>query len=246
MKKHILIFFHMKNPLRISVFSFFLLFPVALNAQVLITILLGDALNTDKIEFGLVGGLNRSYINTISDANGLNNFDLGFYFHFLLKNNSYLSTGVLVKSNAGATGMPTYSMDNANFDAIFQDGTLTKKISCFYVPILFHQRFNNNRWYIEAGPQLGLIHKPTDIFETSTLGGDSKFTLEVKDAYKSIDAGLLGGVGYKFKKEIKSMAVGINYYYGLVDVSTNPDIKIKNSAIYFYMKIPIGVGKTKE
>jgi hypothetical protein len=142
----------MKNMVRISVFSFFLLFPVAINAQVLITILLRDALNTDKIEFGLIGGLSRSYINTISDANGLNNFDLGFYFHILMKNNSYLSTGVLVKSNVGATGMPTYSMDNANFDAIFQDGTLTKKISCFYVPMLFHQRFNNNRWYIETGP----------------------------------------------------------------------------------------------
>jgi hypothetical protein len=236
----------MKNLFRISVYSFLLLFPVSINAQVLITILLGDALNTDKIEFGLVGGLNRSFINTISESEGMNNFNLGFYFHILMKNNSYLSTGVLVKSNAGATGMPTYSLDNEDFDAVYQDGTLTKKISCFYVPILFHQRFNNNRWYIEAGPQLGLIHKPTDIFETSTQGGDAKFTLEVKDAYKSIDAGLLGGVGYKFKKEIKSMAVGINYYYGLVDVSTNPDLKIKNSAIYFYMKIPIGTAPKKE
>ncbi len=235
----------MKNLIRIAVFSVLLLFPAVLNAQVLITILLGDALNTEKIEFGLVGGLNRSYINTITDAKGINNFDLGFYFHILMKKNSYLSTGVLVKSNVGATGMPTYSMGDENFDAIYQDGTLTKKIPCFYVPILFHQRFNN-RWYVEAGPQLGLIHKPVDIFEASKLGGDLKFTLGVKDEYKHIDAGLLGGVGYKFKKEIKSMAVGINYYYGLVDVSNNPDLKIKNSAIYFYMKIPIGVGKKEE
>ncbi len=235
----------MKKLIRIIVLSVFLTLPAALNGQVLITILLGDALNTDKIEFGLIGGMNRSYINTISDANGMNNFNLGFYFHILMKNNSYLSTGVFVKSNAGATGMATYSLDDDNFDAIFLDGTLTKKIPSFYVPILFHQRFNN-RWYIEAGPQLGLIHKPVDIFETSTLGGEAKFTLEVKDAYKHVDAGLMGGVGYKFKKEIKSMAVGINYYYGLVDVSTNPDVKIKNSAIYFYMKIPIGVGKSNE
>ena len=235
----------MKNLFRISVLSFFLLFPVTLNAQVLITILLGDALNTDKIEFGLIGGLNRSYINTISDANGLNNFDLGFYFHFLIKNSSYFSTGVLVKSNVGATGMPVYSLDDPDFDAVFEGGTLTKKIPVFYVPILFHQRFNN-RWYIEAGPQLGLIHQCVDIFEVSKLDGDVKFTLSVKDQYKHIDAGLLGGVGYKFKKQVKSMAVGINYYYGLVDVSTNPDLKIKNSAIYFYMKIPIGVGKTSE
>ena len=236
----------MKSLYKVIVLSFLMLLPASLNAQVLITILLGDALNTDKIEFGLIGGMNRSYINTISDAKGMNNFNLGFYFHILMKNNSYLSTGVFVKSNVGATGMATYSLSDENFDAVFQDGTLTKKIPSFYVPILFHQRLNNNRWYIEAGPQLGLIHKPVDIFDASTLGGDAKFTLEVKEQYKHIDAGILGGVGYKFKKQIKSMAVGINYYYGLVDVSANPDLKIKNSAIYFYMKIPIGVGKKEE
>jgi len=149
---------------------------------------------------------------------------------------------VLVKSNVGATGMPTYSLGDPSFDEIYQDGTLTKQINCFYVPILFHQRFNN-RWYIEAGPQLGLIHKPVDIFEATKLGGDLSFTLDVKDEYKHIDAGILGGIGYKFKKETKSMAVGINYYYGLVDVSTNQEQSIKNSALYFYIKLPIGIGK---
>jgi hypothetical protein len=99
---------------------------------------------------------------------------------------------------------------------------------------------------VEAGPQLGLIHKPVDIFEASPLGGDLKFILDVRDEYKHIDAGLLGAVGFKFKKEIKSMSAGINYYYVLVDVSNNPDQKIKNSAIYFYMKIPIGVQKKEE
>ena len=125
----------MKKITKIAIVSAFLLFPAVLNAQVLITILLGDALNTDKIEFGLVGGLNRSNIITISDSKAMNNFDLGFYFHILMKNNSYLSTGVLVKTNVGATGMPTYSMGDANFDTVFKDGTLTKKINCFSVPI---------------------------------------------------------------------------------------------------------------
>ena len=111
--------------------SFLMSLPVALNGQVLITLLFGKALNSEKIEFGLIGGLNRTYINTISDSKGMNNFDLGFYFHFLLKKSSYLSTGVLVKSNAGATGMPVYSMGDPNFDAIYLDGTLTKKIPCF-------------------------------------------------------------------------------------------------------------------
>ena len=122
---------------------------------------------------------------------------------------------------------------------------MTKKISCFYVPILFHQRFNN-RWYFEAGPQLGLRTKAVDIFEVSKLDGDLTYTRDVKDQYTRLDAGLLGGVGYKFKKEIKSMAVGINYYYGLVNVNKTPDVTMKNSSIYFYMKIPIGVAPKPE
>jgi hypothetical protein len=235
----------MKNLSRILALSLLMLLPSALSGQVLISLLFGKALNSPKIEFGLVGGLNRSYINTISESKGMNNFDLGFYFHILLKNNSYLSTGVLVKSNVGAQGMPVYATGDASFDSTYKDGTMTKKINCFYVPILFHQRFNN-RWYIEAGPQLGLIFKPQDIFEVSKLDGDLTYTSVVMDEYKRIDMGLLGGIGYKFKKEIKSMAIGINYYYGLVNVSKNPDYEIKNSAIYIYVKIPIGVGKSKE
>lgn len=235
----------MKTLSRIIVLGILLSFPALSNAQVLISLVFGKALNTDKIEFGLAGGMSRSYINSISGSDPLNSFDLGFYFHILMKNNSYLSTGVHVKSNVGAQGMPTYSLGDENLDATFKDGTLTKKIPSFYVPILFHQRFNN-RWYIEAGPQLGLNYKEVDIFEVKAADGDVKYTRSVIDEYKRIDAGLLGGVGYKFKKQIKSMAVGVNYYYGLVDVSNNPNYEIRNSAFYFYLKIPIGTGPKEE
>lgn len=229
----------MKNFRKIILLSLLIMFSATVNAQVLISILLGDALNTPKIEFGLEGGWSHSYINTIDGSDPINNFDLGFYFHFLMKNNSYLSTGVKVKSNVGASGMPVYSMDDPDFDAVYEGGTLTKKIPGFYVPILFHQRIKQ-KWYVEAGPQLGLLYKQLDIFEVEKLGGDLEFKLDVKDQYKHIDAGLTAGLGYKFSKVQKSTSIGVNYYYGLVDVSLNPDYKIKNSAFYFFIKIPIG------
>jgi hypothetical protein len=230
----------MKNLIKIGLLAIFLLSSLTPNAQVLISILLGDKLNTPKIEFGMVGGMNRSYLNTISGATGLNHFNLGFYFHINMKNNSYLSTGVTVKSNVGATGMPVYSIGDAGFDSTYKDGTLTKKISCFYLPVMYHYRFNN-RWYIEAGPQFGLRTKAVDIFETSAFDGDLSYTKDVKDQYTRLDAGLIAGAGFKFKKEIKSMAIGINYYYGLVNVSKTPDVTMKNSSLYFYIKIPIGI-----
>mgnify|MGYP004701132839 CR=1 FL=1 len=238
----------MKTLSRIVIVAFLMLFPAVMNAQVLISLVFGKALNTDKVEFGLAGGMSRSYINSIPESDPMNSFDLGFYFHILMKNSSYLSTGVHVKSNVGATGMPTYPLEGEGseyFNALYKDGTLTKKIPSFYVPILFHQRFNN-RWYLEAGPQLGLNYKETDVFTENVLDGDMTFNRNVVDEYKRIDAGLLGGIGYKLKKQIKSTAIGINYYYGLVDVSKNPSYEIRNSAIYFYVKIPIGVAPKEE
>ena len=232
----------MKKLYRIVLLSFILATPATVNAQVLISLLFGDALNTEKIEFGLIGGFNQSYIRTISEAERLNNFNIGFYFHILMKKSSYLSTGVLVKSNVGATGMPTYPIGNPDFDTVYHEGVLTKKIPAFYVPILFHQRFNQ-RWYIEFGPQLGLIHQPTDIFEEEDFGGDLTYTRKTRGEYQYIDFGFYGGLGYKLAKKTKSTSFGIGYYIGLVDVSKDAYPEIKNSSLYIFCKIPIGVGK---
>ena len=232
----------MKKIYRIVLLTIILSAPAALNAQVLISILFGDALNTEKIEFGLTGGLNRSWIRTIDDAEGMNNFNIGFYFHILMKESSYLSTGVLVKSNVGATGMPTYPIGDPEFDDVYDEGVLTKKIPAFYVPILFHQRFNN-RWYIEAGPQLGLIHQPTDIFKVDDYGGDLTYTRKTRGEYQYIDFGFYGAVGYKLMKKTKSTSLGIGYYIGLSDVAKDAYPDIKNSSFYLFCKIPIGVGK---
>lgn len=235
----------MKDLLKIAFVSIILLIPATGKSQVLITLLFGDALNTEKIEFGLLGGMNRSYILDIENSKAMNNFNLGFYFHIHMKKSSYLSTGVLVKSLVGAKGMEPYSVGDVDFDSVFQNSTLKKKINTFYVPILFHQRFNN-RMYIEAGPQLGLIFKPSDVFSVSEFGGDLTYTRKTKDEYTHLDAGLYGAVGYKFKQQTKSISAGIGYYYGLVDVSKNPDQVIKNSSIYFFVKIPIEPGKKAE
>lgn len=226
----------------------FVLLLVAVNSrsQVLISILFGDALNTEKIEFGLIGGLNQSYFLDVEDSKGLSNFNIGFYFHFLLKNNSYLSTGVLVKSNVGATGMPTYPIGDPEFDEVYADGTLTTKLNYFYVPILFQQRIYK-LVQLEGGFQVGLRNKSYDIFTLEdAYGGDLGYKRNVKDDYIHLDAGLMGGMGIKLNKVRKSMAIGLNYYYGLVNVSKIEGRKIKNSSLYLYVKIPIGIGKEPE
>jgi hypothetical protein len=211
-------------------------------SQVLISILFGDKLNSEKIEFGLKGGFNQSYFSEPSEAEGLNNFNLGFYFHVNLKENSYLSTGVLVKSTLGARGMSTYPIGDADFDNVFVDGELIKKVHYFHVPLMWQQRFNQ-RWYLEGGFQVGLRSKAEDIFELEeSFGGDLNYKNDTRDNYKRLDFGLVGGVGYKWKKQPKSVSSGVNYYYGLTDISKVAGESYQNSSIYIYIKVPIGTG----
>lgn len=236
----------MKRIKRILLITILLLFTRTVDSQVLISLIFGNALNTPKIEFGLVGGDNMSFLYNVPESRGMNNFNIGFYFHILLKNDSYLSTGVLVKSNVGATGMPVYPVGDASFDSIYVTGTLTKQLNYFYVPIMFQQRFHDNRWYLEGGVQLGLRNKAEDIFDQTAFDGKLTYTKDIRDEIRHLDAGLIGGAGYKFKKEQKSLAAGVNFYYGFVNVSTVESVNLKNSSIYFYLKIPIGNNPEKQ
>ena len=230
-----------------SLLGFVLMLTTSVNAngQILLVLLLGDALNSEKVEFGVTGGLNRSYILDISESEGLNNFNLGFYFHISIKNNSYFSTGALIKSNVGARGMTAYSIGEADFDMIYTDAELTKKISYLYVPVMWHQRFQD-RWYLEGGFQLGIRSKANDFFEKEEYDGELIYSRNVKDEYKSLDSGLIGGIGYKLSKETKSMSAGVSYYHGLMDVSALEGVDIHNSSINLYVKIPVGAAKSEK
>ena len=55
------------------------------HGQVIISLLLGDNLNTGKIEFGLDGGANLSSQTGTTGGNNLTTFNLGFYFDIKLK-----------------------------------------------------------------------------------------------------------------------------------------------------------------
>ena len=76
--------------------SALLLVGMAGYSQILISLLLGDKLNSDKLEFGIDGGVNISSINGLDQSENVRRFNMGFYFDFHLKNPSWmLHTGAL-------------------------------------------------------------------------------------------------------------------------------------------------------
>jgi len=209
-------------------------------SQILISLLLGDKLNSGKIEFGVDGGYNRSYLSGIDETKGLNNFHLGFYFDFKLKNNWYLNTGVRVKSNVGASDLSVYSLGDVDLDSVMVNGHISRKIGYFYVPVHIKYRFAK-QFYVQGGFQVGLRHKADDLFyNTVKEKDDVVFTLDIREQIKRLDAGLSGGLGYQFQGT--GMSLGMTYYYGLVDIMKNGNPKSQNSTFYVYVYIPVGAG----
>jgi hypothetical protein len=225
----------------------FLFIGYAANSQILISLLLGDVLNSDKIEFGLDGGVNYAKIANLEPSKTLPLFNLGFYFDIKLKQNLMLHTGVLVKSNQGANKLNPYPLDNPNLDEVFATGYVTRKINNFSVPIMLKYRFAT-LFHVEAGPMLALRTKGYDEFKASVVDDDDiTYKLDIKDNYKRIDAGIMGGVGMKLSKVPKSSQIGIRYYYGFIDpLKNNTGGAQYFSSLYLYFSIPIGVASSVE
>lgn len=215
----------------------------SVNSQVLISLVFGDVLNSPKVEFGLEGGANFSTISNLEGAKYRTDFNLGFYFDFLLKNPSWaLNTGVIVKSTMGADGIAVYSLNDEVLDKAFAGGHVDRKINYFNVPIMLKYKFKNNI-YVKGGTQLGLLSKAYDEFKSGYNGENLEYKNKIRDQIHVIDAGLALGAGYRLMGG-NGMNIGVNYYYGLVPLMKgNSSPKQYNRSFYVTAGIPIGKGK---
>ena len=221
--------------------------PAIGQSQVLISILLGDKLNSGKIEFGLEGGWSLSNLDGVDPSKGHSNYNLGFYFDFAMKDPSWMvSTGVRVKSTMGAEGINVYSLGNTDLDAVFATGSITRKLNYFNVPVMMKYKFNPHI-YAQAGIQLGLKYKGTDTFLNSVEEDeDLAYKVDIKEQYHPLDAGLCAGIGYRLLGG-NGMNIGIQYYYGLIDVRISDASPNEfNRTLYINAGIPIGKGKAMQ
>lgn len=211
-------------------------------SQVLISLIFGDKLNSDKIKFGLEGGVNFADVSNLETSSRTANFNLGFYFDFKMKNsqNWFLHTGVLVKSTMGADLDP-YTLDDENLDALFEDGSVERKMQYFNVPFLAKYKFNNNI-FIEAGPMFGLLYKGNDFFTNEVDGNDLTYKNNIRKQHSRFDIGVEGGIGYQTEKFMNGMYFGARYYQGLLNSSTTANANQRNTSIYIFVGIPIGAG----
>ena len=213
-------------------------------AQVLISLLLGDKLNSGKGEFGLDGGVNFPDIRGL-DGTWKSNFNIGFYFDIKTGHpNWLLHTGVLVKSSLGTSGLPVYPLNDIDLDNAFANGEVRRKINYFNVPIGVKYKISD-QFFVIGAVQPSLRSKAVDIFEASDTGGDLEYTRDIGDEIHRLDFGLMGGAGYRLMKG-NGMNLTVRYYYGLVDIVIDDSSAGQyNQSLYLAVGIPIGAGKAR-
>ena len=216
-----------------------------LHSQVLISLLFGDELNSDKVKFGLDGGLNFSNLTKTEGSKFLENFNLGLYFDIQLKEKShwYLHTGALLKSEMGARGIGVYSLDDPGLDSVFNGGSIERELKYINIPALVRYK-SGKHFFFEVGPMLGFMTKATDEFyNTVKKKEDLSFKNKTTKQYKWFDAGVEAGIGYQLMKGT-GVNFGIRYYQGLMDViKDNSSDPVRNQSLYLFVSIPIGAGE---
>ncbi len=221
----------------------FLLFSAAAQSQVLIALLLGDKLNTGKIEFGLDGGVNFATINNMDSNDWFRKWNLGFYFDIKMKNQWYLNTGVLVKADYGLDQLTTEDLEFLGATTYDMKGDYSQSISYFVVPVLAKYVFANHM-HVEIGPQFSLMHNAHIEFNSNEDGIKVNTQEDNKDMINRLDAGIAAGVGYRLLKGM-GWTLGVRYYYGFVDVYKEKS-GTKNNVLYLKVNAPIGFSDDKK
>jgi hypothetical protein len=226
--------------------AFLMLFSVQAKSQVLISILLGDKLNSEWMEFGLEGGLNWSTMSGFETSAYAQKWNLGFYFNIRVQEHWSVYTGVLVKSNLGVNKLSDNDLAVLGISKINDPinggdlvGDYSHKMNTFQVPLLMRYNFKNHM-YVAAGPQFGLYFKSWVQFDSDIEGTDVTVKDYNTDSINKIDAGVSAAVGYRLMQGT-GWTISGKYYYGFVDAFKNIS-GTNNSSFYVSLCIPIGAG----
>lgn len=218
----------------------FLLLAHTASSQILIALIFGDKLNSEKLEFGLNVGVNYSDIQNVTHTSNQRGLNIGMTFNYKFSKNFHLNPALYFAYPMGARGLDIYETSDSSLSHIIEDATLDRQLSYFSLPITLRYRLFG-KTFIEAGPQVSLLSKGQDIFTLDIEDqGELTYKVNLREQYNLFDFGITGGITHKLREQ-NGVSLTFRYYYGLIDISKNASQPNQvNSAFYFSCGIPIG------
>ncbi len=225
---------------RSAVFTLLLFIGYSASSQILIALIFGDKLNSEKLEFGLNIGANYGDIQNVAHTSNQRGLNLGMTFNYKFSKNFHLNPALYFAYPMGARGLEIYQTPDSNLNHLIEKATLNRQLSYFSLPVTLRYRLFG-KTFVEVGPQVSLLNKGEDIFKIDIEdGGELTYKVNLRDKYTLFDFGVTGGITHKLR-ERNGVSLTFRYYYGLIDISKDPNApNQRNSAFYFSCGIPIG------
>jgi hypothetical protein len=213
-------------------------------SQVLIALLVGDKLNSDKFELGL--NLAGNFQNFTGMEGTKNRFSIGFGIYGTMKLSEKLSIQpeLLFKDPRGAANVSPDVFGNANLDPLLANATVSAKLAYVSIPILLKYHLSP-QLSLGFGPQIGILSSAKKVYVAEVYSEeDLVYKDNVKSTLNDLDFALAFNLEYKLMKK-RGVHIGLRYYLGLTDIiKDNPGESVKNSVIQINLGIPLG-GKSK-
>ncbi len=211
------------------------------HSQVLIALLFGDKLNSDRFQLGIQ--LAGNFQNVTGYEGTSSRFSIGFGIFGELKLTEKLSLQpeLLFKDPRGAEGVPGHEFNNENLDPLLADASVTMKLAYVSIPILFKYHLSP-QFSIGIGPQIGILSSAKNVYSAKVdQAGDLSFKEALSPYLNDIDMALAFNLEYKLMKVKRPVRIGLRYYLGLSDIiKDNPDTPVRNSVIQINLGIPLG------
>lgn len=212
-------------------------FSIHAQSQILISLLFGDKLNSDYIEFGLDGGLAVPTITNTDELRERYTLNLGMYFDIRISDPWFIHTGFIVKSPGGGANISPYTTGVSSIDNQLDKAKVSRRLGYIHMPVFIRYRFPNFI-FVEGGPQVGFMTKAFDRFDIKSGDNDLEYRRDLMDQHNRWDAGFTLGLGYKLFHG-QGITMGVRYYMGLSDVSKLNGLQ-QNRIGYAYVSIPVG------
>ncbi|AXB55182.1 porin family protein [Flavobacterium fluviale] len=160
--------------------------------------------NAQQTRFGVKGGLNLSTVvgGDVDDTKTLVGFHVGGFAEINIVEKFFIQPELL------------FSAQGTKVDGGF-GGDVDFKLNYLNIPVLAKYYIVDNKFSVEAGPQLGVL------LSAKAEGED------IKDFTRSVDFGFNIGAGYNFTD---NLAVGLRYTIGLSPLT---DEDVDNTDDYY-------------
>ncbi len=203
-------------------------------------LLVGDKIATENFVGGITGGVNVTNISGINDAQWQLSWSFGASLHWRLSDEWHLCPEAYFKSPGGVSNLSGTWTSFPSIDTIISDREEWLATTYVAVPILMKYRIGVA--YILAGPQVSYLVAATD--NVRGVGPEGAMFTAEKSAFGRLnrwDVGLVGGLEFLLVPSfgIHSLRVGVRYYQGFIDVTTDPSSNL-NSGCSVTLGIPIG------